>query len=151
VKSNNTIVCTQEWFKLAVPEPMHKNVTTQLGVHLEEVDEMLEELTGNTHNADTAIKLARDYLQYLSSMLKKKGEDFSIADHRKEKLLDALCDQVVTAIGVGTFMGMDVPSALDEVNRSNFSKFEDGMPLFDENKKVIKGSNYSKPNLKPFV
>ena len=39
-----------------------------------------------------------------------------------------------------------------EVNRSNNSKFgEDGQPILDKNLKLIKGPNYSKPDLKIFV
>jgi hypothetical protein len=48
-------------------------------------------------------------------------------------------------------LDMDVLGALEEVNRSNFSKFENGKAVFDENGKITKGKNYSKPNLKPFV
>ena len=40
---------------------------------------------------------------------------------------------------------------MDEVNDSNFSKFEDGQPIFDANRKIIKGSGYRKPNLEPFL
>jgi len=66
-------------------------------------------------------------------------------------LLDALADQIVTATGVGTFLGMNVPGALAEVNRSNYSKFEDGEPVFNENKKVMKGKDYTPPDLTPYV
>ena len=67
------------------------------------------------------------------------------------ELLDALVDQIVTAVGVGHMMGMDVLGALEEINRSNFSKFEDGKPVFDENGKITKGKDYVKPNLEKFV
>lgn len=38
---------------------------------------------------------------------------------------------------------MNVPGALAEVNRSNYSKFEDGEPVFNENMKVMKGKDYT--------
>lgn len=41
----------------------------------------------------------------------------------KKALLDALCDQIVTALGVGYMMGFDMEGALAEVNRSNYTKF----------------------------
>lgn len=66
---------------------------------------------------------------------------------RKVELLDALADITVTTTGVAYFAKMKWDEALNEVNRSNFSKFEDGKPLLNENGKIIKGKNYFKPNL----
>lgn len=67
------------------------------------------------------------------------------------ELLDALADQVVTATGVAYFSQMQWDEALNEVNNSNFSKFEDGKPVLNEHGKIIKGKNYFKPNLAPFT
>ena len=67
------------------------------------------------------------------------------------QLLDALCDQIVTAIGVGYMAGFDMAGALQEVIRSNASKFENGKPLFDENGKIRKGKDYTPPELAQFV
>lgn len=68
----------------------------------------------------------------------------------KIELLDSLCDQIVTAIGVAHMMGFDIESALNEVNRSNWSKFIDGKAVFDENGKIAKPDTYSKPDLTSF-
>ena len=73
------------------------------------------------------------------------------SDPGKEDLLDALCDQIVTAIGVGYMAGFDMAGALQEVIRSNASKFENGKPLFDENGKIRKGKDYTQPELAQFV
>ena len=69
----------------------------------------------------------------------------------KIALLDALADQIVTVTGVANAFGFDILGALEEVNRSNFSKFEDDKPVFNEQGKITKGKDYSKPNLKPFI
>lgn len=47
--------------------------------------------------------------------------------------------------------GFDIVGALQEVNRSNWSKFENGEPIFDENGKIKKGPNYRPPDLSKFV
>ena len=65
--------------------------------------------------------------------------------------LDALADGIVTATGMAHMAGMDIVGALGEVNRSNWSKFEDGKPVFNENGKIAKGKDYSKPELKPYL
>ena len=47
--------------------------------------------------------------------------------------------------------GLGIEGALAEVNRSNWSKFVDGAPVFDANGKIAKPATYSKPNLEQFV
>lgn len=129
-----------QWFEKAVPNPTEKNKAVQFGCHLEEVAEMLVE-SGDNSLSDKVSLRATDY---------KKGQrDLHIED--KEKLLDALCDQIVTALGVGYMMGFDMLHALREVNRSNWSKFENGEPVFNENGKIMKGKDYTPPQLKPFI
>ena len=72
-------------------------------------------------------------------------------DPHHAALLDSLADQVVTAIGVAHCAGMDFPGALAEVNRSNWSKFENGAPVFLTGGKIGKGEFYTPPNLTDFV
>ena len=70
----------------------------------------------------------------------------------KVELLDSLCDQIVTALGVGYDLGFDMEGALWEVIKSNYSKFDDdGNPIFDENMKISKSNNYFKPNLEKYI
>ena len=137
------------WFKKAVPEPNNKNIHTQLGVHFEEVAEMLLALSGDDdqtevllHNAYLANHLLAEHLKNNVGAL-----NLDMTTESKVELLDALCDQIVTATGVGYMLGMNLPMALEEVNASNYSKFVNGEPIFNENKKIMKGPNYFKPSL----
>lgn len=137
------------WFKKAVPEPNNKNIHTQLGVHFEEVAEMLLALSGDDdqtevllHNAYLANYLLANHLKNSVGAL-----NLDMTTESKVELLDALCDQIVTATGVGYMLGMNLPMALEEVNASNYSKFVNGEPIFNENKKIMKGPNYFKPSL----
>lgn len=137
------------WFKKAVPEPNNKNIHTQLGVHFEEVAEMLLALSGDDdqtevllHNAYLANYLLANHLKNSVGAL-----NLDMTIESKVELLDALCDQIVTATGVGYMLGMNLPMALEEVNASNYSKFVNGEPIFNENKKIMKGPNYFKPSL----
>lgn len=137
------------WFKKAVPEPNNKNIHTQLGVHFEEVAEMLLALSGDDdqtevllHNAYLANYLLANHLKNSVGAL-----NLDMTIESKVELLDALCDQIVTATGVGYMLGMNLPMALEEVNASNYSKFVNGEPIFNENKKIMKGPSYFKPSL----
>ena len=69
----------------------------------------------------------------------------------KTELLDALCDQIITAIGVAHMFGMNIEGALTEINRSNWSKFVNEAPVFDENGKITKGPDYTPPDLTEFL
>jgi predicted HAD superfamily Cof-like phosphohydrolase len=149
--SNDTLVQTQTWFLKAAPNPTTKNISTQIGCHLEEVAEMLEELVGtSTEHAEVLNKAIKSVIA-LSDLMKDNEKAIHLPKWRRIPLLDSLADQIVTATGVGVFLGMNVPGALAEVNRSNYSKFEDGEPVFNENKKVMKGKDYTPPDLTPFI
>lgn len=131
------------WHKRARPEPTKDQFNVQLGCHFEEVCEMLA-VINTTHN-DTLVR-ARSALHWLADGLKSGHIEAEITD-RKE-FLDALADQVVTAVGAGHTARMQVAEAAVRVNRSNWSKFDvDGNPIFDENGKIKKGPNYAPPDL----
>lgn len=109
---------------------------------------MLNAITSNNLERASQIDALRAAIDHVGNLLKK---DNSIVIKDSVELLDSLADQIVTATGVGTFLGMNVPGALAEVNRSNYSKFEDGEPVFNENKKVMKGKDYTPPDLTPYI
>ena len=148
----NTVAEIKNWFQKAVPAPSDKNRAVQLGCHFEEFGEML-------------LVMGLDGIDYselaaLASELKDSGKDaeslqllrdevFPMFD--KTELLDALCDQIVTAIGVAHMFGMNIEGALTEVNRSNWSKFVNEAPVFDENGKIAKGPDYTPPDLTEFL
>lgn len=112
---------------------------------------MLEVLKSDNPFQSMVITDAKAALTVLADRLKSYGEDTYVKESDRAELLDALADQIVTATGIGTFLGMNVPGALSEVNRSNYSKFVNGEPLFNENQKVMKGPDYTPPELSPFI
>lgn len=130
------------WHKRARPEPTEKDFNVQLGCHIEEFVEMLDSLTIRVKGFGKAI----DALEDVATGLKDGSLTVSSVD--REMLLDSLADQIVTAVGVGHCAKMDMNAAVQEVNDSNWSKFNyKGYPKFDENGKVLKGEQYRKPNL----
>lgn len=141
-----------EWFRKAVPHPTQKNFTTQLGVHIEEVAEMCEQLRGDTALDEAALNEFVQCMKKFSVDLKAGAVDVVLPEKNRIEFLDGICDQVVTGVGLAVYQNLDVESGLQEVADSNDSKFGvDGNPIFDENMKIIKGPNYRKPNLAAFV
>jgi len=134
------------WHQRARPNPTPEDFSVQLGVSLEEVCEMLETLTFTATDIPGESTQTVLMLRKLSDELKSGARAAAILDRRA--LLDALADQVVTAVGVGHCAGMNVPEACYRVNASNWTKYnKDGQPIFDANGKIAKGPDYVPVNL----
>ena len=69
-----------------------------------------------------------------------------------KEVADALTDILYVTYGAGYAYGIDLDKCFKEVQRANMSKLgKDGKPIYNENGKVMKGPNYTPPNLKQFV
>ena len=89
------------------------------------------------------IKLIEEELQELKD---------AISNNDIVEVADALTDILVVTYGGGIAFGIDLDKCFDEVQRSNMSKLsEEGKPIYNEFGKVMKGPNYTKPNLKQFL
>jgi predicted HAD superfamily Cof-like phosphohydrolase len=136
------------WHSRARPTPDAAQFNVQLGCHLEEIVEMLEALHFTHHKFGTSAGGDMTLLTLLSEMADemKAGRLVATVVDRKE-FLDAIADQVVTGVGAAYCAGMDAPEAVRRVDSSNWSKFVDGQPVFDENGKIAKGPYYKPVDL----
>jgi len=67
-------------------------------------------------------------------------------------IADALTDILYVTYGAGHAFGIDLDKCFTEVQRSNMSKLgADGKPIYREDGKVMKGPNYSEPDLKSIL
>lgn len=156
LEPNNTDVSVDsitEWFRVAKPEPKEKDKSTQLGVVFEEVAELLEVFMSKDENTDLQNEFTEAYtaISRLSNRLYKVDKLPDLNHEERVQVLDALADITVTTTGSAYMLGMQMDKALSEVNRSNFSKYENGKPVFNEHGKMIKGKGYTKPNLEEYV
>ena len=138
---------TVNWFKEAKPEPTAKDRSCQIGVHYEEISEMADVLRDGMVWDECITTQA----QYKACSAEHVERTETLSHDERIELLDALADQIVTAVGLACMMGFDIIGALKEVNASNWSKFVNGKAVTDENGKIIKGSDYFKPELDRFV
>ncbi|MNF24256.1 hypothetical protein D3C85_469170 [compost metagenome] len=147
---NCTLLDTKTWFNKARPFKTIPNFTVQLGVHYEEVAEMTAAMQGVTDEANQMLSNAWEALRALSDHLKANPGCVTVVDPLE--MLDGLCDQIVTGTGVAHTLDYDIVGAMTEVNRSNFSKFDDaGLPIYNEQGKVMKGPNYSPAELSAYL
>lgn len=146
--NSDTIRSIVKWFEKTRPEKTARDYLAQLSCHFEEVAE-----------CTVAIGFPNQTLNKLSETIRGTHEALADTDYAgkvlpegwRKELLDSLCDQIVTAVGVAHCANLDIVGALHEVNESNWSKFENGEPVRDEYGKIIKGSNYKAPVLDPYV
>lgn len=140
---------TKQWFNLAVPHPTYDNMRMQLACHIEEFREMLDELEfDGTTESDRAVAIS--VLTAMEKKLKAKQANV-LTPKRPGKFLDSLCDQRVTAIGVGHMFGFDIDGAIDATDDANFSKFVNGQPIFNEQGKIAKGPDWYERDLAEFI
>ena len=132
----------------ARPTPDAAQFNVQLGCHLEEIVEMLEALHFTHQKFGTSAGGDMSLFTLLSELADemKAGRIIATVVDRKA-FLDAIADQVVTGVGAAYCAGMNVPEAVRRVGSSNWSKFVDDQPVFDENGKIAKGPYYKPVDL----
>ena len=151
IKNEEPITVAEDWFNKAVPEPTEANINNQIACDIEEFSEKVECFVPSPENKDV-YEAALEGLNCLKQMAYEGA--LTLGEPVKEAkiaLLDGICDSIVTNVGLATLMGFDIQRAMKEVNASNFSKFVDGEPIFNEQKKIMKSKDYFKPNLEPFI
>ena len=88
------------------------------------------------------------------NLIKEELDELKDAMDNKdlEEVADALTDILYVTYGAGHAFGINLDKCFDEVQNSNMSKIgKDNKPIFNEFGKVMKGSNYFKPNLSKFI
>jgi predicted HAD superfamily Cof-like phosphohydrolase len=88
--------------------------------------------------------MAEENVEYLEAC-----EDSNIVG-----IADALGDQLYILCGTILKHGMQhkIEEVFNEIQRSNMSKLgADGKPVFREDGKILKGPNYTKPNIAPIL
>ena len=87
-------------------------------------------------------------------LIKEELKELEIAMKARnlKEVADALTDILYVTYGAGCAYGIDLDKCFKEVQRANMSKLgEDGKPIYNDKGKVMKGPNYSPPNLKQFI
>lgn len=141
---------TLSWFEKVIPEPNVQNFIIQYSVMLEEVVEGLDALGFPSKELNEIIEDLRagNYTDFIKDTFWNIEKN----SHKHIEFLDSLADVYVTTIGTAHTANYKIKEAIDEVNKSNWSKFDlEGNPIFNEFGKISKGSNYLKPNLEPYV
>ena len=96
---------------------------------------------------DSIAQLRVDLIEEELNELKEAIKNNDIVE-----VADALTDILYVTYGAGHSFGVNLDKCFDEVQRSNMSKLgEDGKPIYNDSGKVMKGPNYSAPDLKKII
>ncbi len=144
----NTLEQIEKFQKKALieGEDEHTATTRNLGYHIEEFVEMLQELTASSGVGDNLLSVTIADLTVLSRHAKAGTLRYTIKN--REKFLDALADQVVTLTAVAVNADMQLANAVAEVQHSNMTKLVNGEFQRDTNGKITKPATYLPPDLK---
>lgn len=144
---------TADWLAACGKNPSDANLAVQIGCHIEEFVEFLDQLTIRDEQSHSVSRLdvARELLEAVATALKSGHETVWIAPWDRERALDALCDMEVTGNGVAYLAGFDKESADAAVLDSNDAKLVDGKPVLKEGGKIGKPPGWVAPDLSRFV
>ena len=96
----------------------------------------------------------KNTMQLRYDLIEEELNELKVAMETKnlKEIADALTDILYVTYGAGYAYGVDLDKCFKEVQRANMSKLgNDGKPIYNEKGKVMKGPNYTEPNLKEFV
>ena len=138
-------ISTDEWFAVVLENdaPGTDRFPVQLGCHLEEVVEMLQEVYVADYDVNLALEEACIELTKAAEALKAGRQEVSVDN--SGAFNDSVLDQRVTGTGLLKMMGVDVAETVARVDVANFTKFVDGKPLYKEGGKIAKGPNFWNP------
>lgn len=91
-------------------------------------------------------------VEEFKEFLQAEGDMTLMAIDSREACLKELADLVYVCWQYAANMHWDLDAALDRVHESNMSKLgEDGLPIFRDDGKVLKGPNYTPPDLSDLI
>lgn len=144
---------TAAWLHACGKQPGNaEHISTQLGVHCEELSEQLECLRVSQDGWSKVLERITTDLRDLATAIKSGKITAHVPQHLRVGFLKELCDGEITGNGVAYTMGMDKESADVAVLDSNDSKLNpDGTAVILPGGKVGRSEQYRKPQLKDYV
>lgn len=117
--------------------------TYGLTINDKPLDFSFEAADDNSFLYELRIELIRE--EYHELLSAHEGEDIC-------EFADAICDLVYVLVGTAVSYGIPFDRCFAEVQRSNMSKLgEDGKPIVREDGKILKGPNFSPPDLHSII
>ena len=123
---------------------------------MKQLDDVIEwnEIAGNELFNGNG-RPSRGDINLIDALLSEELDELMQGMHSKSRLetLDALCDIQYVLLGAVYRLGFApvFEEAFDEVQRSNMTKFPEGVVTRRDDGKILKPDSYDKPDLTPFI
>ena len=109
---------------------------------------------GNENNPKAVVDQDTYLLRY--KLMREENEEYLEAAEKGDlvEIADALGDMMYILCGTILKHGLQdmIEEIFEEIQRSNMSKLdENGQPIYREDGKILKGSNYFKPNIEAII
>jgi len=132
---------TADWLHACGKQIGDKDLSVQVGVHIEEMAEFLEQLSGDFSATVSQLEIiSRDFKQGLKAEFRNPAA-----------ALDALCDMEVTGNGVAYLAGWNKLMADQLVLEANDRKLVNGKPVILAGGKIGKPENWTPADLRDCV
>ena len=144
------------WFDKTSPHSNEDHTHKQLAKHLEKISGMLVSLkgVGRDYNTREQLSLSADVMSHVQRQIKAghNGIELVLKDIDTAELLQSLCNQIISSIGVAHALNLDIVGALSELAECNISRFdEEGNPIFNEQMNLVNGPDFTAPDLTPYI
>jgi len=88
------------------------------------------------------------------SLLQEEFNEYLTGEENNDivEIADALGDMLYVIYGTAITYGIPLDEVFEEIHNSNMSKLgADGLPIYRDDGKILKGPNYFKPNLRSII
>lgn len=109
---------TKKFFEMAFPAPTSQNCHRQLGLHFEELHQMLKAINPKAKNAKFILELTNNMLHAMALFCRENNDAFEVLPENQEKFLDGLGGQLVTSIGIAHMLKLDIIKKFEEINQN---------------------------------
>ena len=106
--------------------------------------------------SETPTLISEDEWILRHKLMKEENQEYLVACAKDDliEIADALGDQLYILCGTILKHGLQhkIEEVFDEIQKSNMSKLDDnGNPIYRADGKILKGTNYFKPNIKKIL
>lgn len=137
--------------RLRKPQSLEKG-REEMATHFEQCAEFMRAFGQEVYNHPSIRDKETQELRY--ELIREEVQELREGLDKDDlvEVADALTDILYVVYGAGHAFGLDLDACFNEVHRSNMSKLnEDGSVKKRADGKVLKGPNYSPPNLVPII
>lgn len=144
---------TAAWLAACGKHPNQRDLSVQIGCHIEEFVEFLDQLEIEDDGSNTVarVTVVSEMLEQTALLLKRRLATARIPPDNRVRALDALCDMEVTGNGVAFLAGFRKDEADQAVLAANDAKLVDGKPVILDGGKIGRPPGWQPPNLRPFA